>query len=559
MMMAIFAIVSLMFVSALAVDAGHLYHSRQALQKAADAGSLAALAHTIRVGLKTLNTGLPAGKSLCDVLTERANEVAVANLSREGLAPDVTHPIRVNPGPCTMLQVNPDADTVLRFTVTVDRPIDFLIMNLIPFEMLGLSSQGTNKLLAASATVQRRRANIALMLDLSKSMECPATGPCTCLTPARTGPCPRPWKVEKLLDAVTTFAKMFDYNNDNLAIVPFNIGAQDYSLEDLVNSVRADPRFSGILHDKGSWEDSDIDLVGAYLRNNAGPSNNTNVCDGLLRAYARMQRSAHGKEASYLYFGDGAPTAFRGIFSAPKPGLDPWNPDSLGNYDYSFHSIDWYDPYSHRTGPSLLAKSGTYRPDFSNMSMADPPLLLPACSPRTTPVLANNSAAVKTAAANAAFGPCLNNFALSEPTDSGGARVSGGGAKPDDLAFADFEKLEYLCAVVYSDMIRRNRGTVYTIGLGEPAASSPSDFFQTIGDPESRKDYFMARVANDYNTAVLAGAHQPELNYTNYTPYADWEAASSPRQGNYLATTDIGTLTALFRKIGIKILLTLIQ
>ena len=540
-------IVGLLSFAGLAVDVGNLYRAQHNLQKAADAGALAAIGYSIQVGRTQFDNEVVASYGVGgeeQFLEEKAREVILANLANAGFPDDSRHPVTITP----RYRVSPSANVAWDFQVSVSRDIDYLLMDLVPLSLFGVSNTATSKVLDAQATSARRVANIVLMLDFSDSMACPATGSCICQTPSRTGPCASPTKLDGLLDGVKQFLQNFDIVNDRIVIVPFNITSQAYTLPGLASNL--------------GMSGSNIDQVIDGLKTNPGVSSNTNICDAMMRAHQAIDTLAPNQETAYVLFSDGAPTAGRFLFANPTALLPVWNPDNFGDYDYTHYSIEWTDASGHRPGPSVLTQTNLLQMGHvGNIIPASATgAVVPGCgAPTAPPVYQPSDLPI---VADQVFDGCLNDLAFhlpQSPTPSYGA-----GGQSDDPNFVDWRKQYYNCAVQMSDYLRSERGTIHVIGLGDPTAFG-SDPYQDIDDISSRKDVFLARIANDYLNAVIRPQNaappwrHPEFNYTNYIDYDNWNGKASPRQGTYLATPNPSEVKRLFQKIAKKIQLSLVQ
>ncbi len=543
-----FVFIVLLAMSGLAIDAGNLYRSQQTLQKAADAGALAAIGYSMQLGEAKFNeeveTRFGAGNEKM-LLDEKAIEIVLSNLADSGLPQDLEHPVSI----VTEYTSTPSSNVAFNYSVNVDRPVDFLLMHLVPLPMLGLGATGRGRTLAANAVSQRKIANVALLLDFSDSMACPASGDCLCLTPARTGPCSSPSKLDRLLDAVVEFLKNFDPNNDKILLVPFNTTARNFTLDELAT----DPVIQG----------EDVEEIVENLKLDPGVGGNTNFCDAMMQAYGRMQTLAPDQEVSYVLFSDGAPTAGRFLFSSPA-GIKPWDPSGFGAYDYQHYTVQWYDSSGHRPGPSVLSQTGLLQMEHSGAAIpgSGDGVSSPAvadCGPASAPPVA--SIPQTATAADEVFAGCLGDLGFHMPQSAGTEYGVGGAGDPD---FVSWRKQYYHCAVQLSDFLREHRGTVHAIGLGEDTTLG-ADPFQDIDDNSSRKDILMSRIANDYIQGVMRPQqaatpwNHPEFTFSGYSSYDALNSKASPRQGRYLATPDSEELERLFQSIARKILLSLVE
>lgn len=539
------AIVVLLMLIGLAIDSGNLYRARMALQKAADAGALSGVGYTVHKGRTEFEEEVGDG-SKQDFLSEKAQEVVEANLELSGLSPEQDGYFNVE---ATYVEGDEvvEEGSAYEFRVTVTKEVDFIFMDLVPFEVLGLTSVGESIVLEAVATSRRLHSNVAMILDSSDSMGCPATGSCDCKTVSGSGSCPTPHKFDDLIDASKEFVRMFDYNNDKIAFIPFNLQAKAYDMDDYREAL-------GTTYISETMLDTILD----EHKVDPGPLSSTNVCDAFMTAYKKMEELVPGKEAAYVYFSDGAPTAGRFLFKNPRD-LPSWNPDGFGNYDYVHYTVQWVDGSEHLPGPSVLSQTGLVEIGHqgANPPHSETPPLVPDCTGEMAPVVAEEADIA--GAVNTTLGGCLDDLEAHLPSQEN--RTYGG---PSDPAFEGWRAHYYHCAIEMADFIREQKGLFYVIGLGEPAAYE-DDPYQNINDTASRKDYFLTRVANDYDTAIRRPAKDPEpwahpeYAYRGYKSLESWNERAASRQGEYLPTPDTSELRSLFRKIAKKIQLGLIE
>jgi Flp pilus assembly protein TadG len=568
----IFIIISLLIMAGLAIDGGRTFHAQHALQKATDAGVLAAVTYTNLKGISTVKAeAQAAGKTLQQFLVDRAAEVVTANLDKAGFPPVTRDGVQY---PQVQLAAGsdftPNGRNLFTLNVSSAYPVNYLLMHRVSNLYAHGAPSGDHILLNAVAGAIRKLANVCLMLDFSASMQCPSSTAssdpgCQCLTENRTGACPSPHKMDTLIEGVKTFVKRFDFNNEHIVIVPFNIAAQAYTLPDLLNLA---------VGQKSGYLDSDIDAALNRLKQTYQPAADTNIIDALMRGHALVADPSSGigpnQEVAYVLFSDGAPSAGRFYFANPKGGLAAWNPGGTDTlYDYSFHSVAWLDSSGARVGPSVMYQ--TNRVPFGWTQANPPPSILgqiAACGPQSAPTIAASGDQTRAAAVNSVFGGCLNNLgtkvpsaAPSDPYTAVGAPTSGS-PRPDDPGFNQFEKLYYIYSLAWADYLRSMQGTFYVIGLG-PACSTAAgaggvrDFFQDMDNTHCRKDFFFRRLANDFKGAVVvptsltspAAAADPEPNFTGYQSYADWQHKSSPRTGEYYPTPTDEQLNRIFLQI----------
>ena len=529
----IFALVALLALAGLAIDAGNLYRAQLQTQKAADAAVLAGIGTTI-LDEETLKTNIE----------QRAREVAEDNLALAGLIPAAIVPAyNTASAPPVPLQVSTSVN------------VDFLLIDSVPFFMLGTTSTASGASVNGLARGQRRDANVSLLLDTSYSMDCPATGDCECQKPEGANmACPGE-RLDNLKTAVNTFIGYFNENRDRINVVAYDTAAElKYSASNIPFSKSA---LRGIVDD-------------------FTPAGNTNFCDAMYRAFSDISSNVPAdQDVSYVFFSDGTPTAARLLFADVKSGAaGVSSPTPLGNYDYQHFSIGYAPVGDNYFGPSQMVKwNGLSRGYTVGDANGNPvPIgaaFIPGCSQPYTPGQIADPAAFREV-----FSGCLNTLAFHMPGTASGMYGANYGLSSFGTAW---HEQYYNCAVQTSDFLREHRGIVYTIGLGSPACIT-ADPYQNIWDMLSRKDSLMARIANDFllakvspNTAELLAEHQaagcsyaavppfPDYNFTNGSSYEAINATPTPRNGRYLYTTDATDLNELFKTIAVKIRLRLIK
>jgi len=539
--LAMFVIVILLAMAGLAVDAGNIYHARIQLQKSTDTGALAG------IGSLFVNDNVPpAASALGGYIEARALELTKENLRAEGFDVDSTD-ITITP------VYDPDTRTL---TVTSEAKHDYLLMDLVPLEILGVNrAVGTNTIMA-SAAVRREAANIALVLDMSTSMECPSEGTCECKTPGRdpSADCAAEaagmgttQKFQELQNSVDLFLTYFDPEYDRISLTLFKKGAN-------LKVSLFPSEFRGFNATQISDE----------LRN-VSPGGFTNPSAGLLEAYNDMVTSGvnGNEEATYILFSDGAPTAGRFLFSSPKPGLNIENPTGLGEYDYTSFAVHWTNTSTGATfiGPSMLGKTSqvTWDDTTSNIDPGAAPDCSNSISDSTT--YGRGEAIPLQAKHDAVFSACLNDMKIHMPN----AETVGFGETITDASspgYSDsFQELYYNSVVNLTDFLRSRRSHVYTIGLGPQAPDDgSSDPYQDINDTLFRKDVFLTRVSNDLGLAKpLNDDPHPEFSYDGYQTYENINSRPVTREGRYYTATEATELEAVFANVAQKTLLRLVK
>ena len=593
LVLAAIVLTSLLLLIGFVVDLGRLYHARLELQKAADAGALAGMQSA------SIQSDLLTGKTADQKkahMESRAREVTRANMVMNGIS-------RFDPARDIVVQYIDSEDpkvALARMNVSAQAQIPFLLMNRLPPGMFGLTESNDTIMLGATASTVRPVANIVLILDISKSMNCPASkdDDCVCLTPKRTQTCeeigatpgpgggPAPGlKIELLKAAVKEFVGRFNEKFDRISIVPFNIAA-DSSTNDEANGVtdkkgvRFLPYEGQVSAPEYGFNKKDVERAIDNLK----PASNTNLSDGLLKAYVEAKRVGlvgSGQEISYVVFSDGAPTAARFLFTGETTtGLPKTNnPDGLGDYDYTFYTIYWSlpspeDPSESITypGPSPLVLSQFVPMDYD---LPEPPkdssghTAVPPCASAT---LEKNPLNYK----NVMSG-CLKNFQAHLPEDP--QSKFGKNFEPVSYSPAEgtagqiklrvWEEVLYAVTLQYADFLRLRGGVFYVAGLGKELkiTGDPYQIENAIDAtvPQSasnllRKDVMLSRLANAPDKANIGkpDAH-PQFNFDGYHTYEELQDNPATKTGEYefgYAATD---LSDIFDKLASDLLLRLVR
>ena len=530
--LAIFAIIALLALAGLAIDAGNLYKAELQMQKAADAGVLAAISYPI---LHDDAPPITAPIARRNFLEDRAEEFIVENLRREGIIPSATPTVNYS-----------QADESITATVTAD--IEFLLIDLVPFSIFGLSNVGSTQALSSTATAERRPAYLSIIADVSDSMACPPTGWCNCPYEQNSGPCYAPsgaTRYDDMLAAIDDFLSHFDNSRDEINVVLIGTEAELRVPLDLATSGFSAPSFAGVA-----------------------PGGYTNICDGLITGYKDMRdNGVVGREQiAYVLFSDGAVNAGRFQFSDVS-GLTPYNPDGLGTHDYSHYTYWWpgpgpasWFPGGPYPGPSLLVQAGKLGRTWTPANA--PAASTPACSPDPT----NPPSAP--GLFNTVFDSCLNSMEFHMPYTPAPGYGDNIGPVPQDFG-SSWGASYYDCAISVSDFLRRQMGVVYTLGFGEPNTAlsfsiAGNDPYQSKYGAIFRKDFLLSRIANDYVWGVpLAVANHggafPPFVYTNAQSYGALLNAAPQSQGRYFPTPSTQDMERAYRSIAQKILLRLVS
>jgi hypothetical protein len=577
-------LVAVLAVVALAIDSGNLYHAQLALQRAVDAAALDAVNYTLKMG-KTEFLSIASASDYEQIapiqtyLEQLSTRTVHANLDEAGyprLSGETEKDVEGKYSPPGSFTGEENSGTVFEYEVSAHRKIHYLLADKIPL----FSSDSL--VLAARAKARRNVANIALILDVSNSMNCPVSGSCDCLA---TNSCPSDGnrRMDALASAVKKFMLMFD-NKDRIILVPFNIMAG--------TPVNWQAERESYGFDPETTTEADIQSYITDLFSRWVPRSNTNICDAFMQTHAEMNALVPNAQAAYVFFSDGAPTAARLLFSEAAANGKPIEPRTYQNgggntHDYLSYSLQWKNNPADTvffTGPSVLTQSGMIRFDYQLPEPPSPGFYGPdemgerasfpsddtkGCGPdNPSPVLAANQ---RDTAANDVFSPCLNSLEAqlpNNPSRTYGSNYSG------PAGFGRWQEQYYNCAIELADDIRAKKGTFYVIGLGDKELNpaDPTDPYQNAGDTTYRKDHFLARVANDYEAAVPAPKPWPsprptplsfaydsgtKRGYVGYKGYENSFLSKTEHRGKYLATSNADELRLLFEQIARKIKLKL--
>jgi Flp pilus assembly protein TadG len=564
----------------LVTDVGNLYRTRTLLQNAADAASLSGVSYAN--SLKRSELYAEAGvidsgdspdsnetirQKIQDLLIKKSRTIVRAHLEQSVVRPDLINDSNITG---EYLEFN-TGNVVFTFRVNIQTPVRHLLIDKVPMELFGAAKVADFTNLAVTALSKRNVANIAILIDASASMACPGeqTGQdCRCLTRDRDPgslSCATPTKMDNTYDALAAFLERFDLKRDNLVVVPYNMKAEAVILKN----------YSAVIP-QDLLTQSNVPRIIEILKTRFQPASSTNLCDALIESYKAMQTVAADQNAAYLLFSDGAPTAGRFFFTDPK-NITSWVAYPGIVYDYTHFSITWATGTDDFIGPSVLVPSGMLQfgqstIDANSIPVANRPTgaNIPSCSPTTPPQVTNNNSSLS-AATTAVFGNCLNSLASKTPD----GQIFGGQYRPSGAKdFRDFAEQYYNCAIAWTDFIRRNKGTIHTIGYGlgantgDSASRSNDDPLQNYRVSSKRKDYTLSRTANDYITAVAKPRMDGEDHFPNFpgfASYQDWHDGENGldsygrRQGNYLATPETSRLKELFEQIAQSIVLSLIE
>jgi hypothetical protein len=508
--------------TAFALDVGSLYLWRLRVDNAARAAALGGLGYRTTVGFATAQQNL-------DSLRSQAEKAAMYNLSVYGantLPPTLVADVDYNPG-------GNGKNETIKVDLTY-RASTLLVGRLSGIFGFSLSGGDTSVNVTSSQSASLNPAYLAIVIDVSGSMFCPAVE----ANPSDTCACRRAnncdfvgSKLEKMVDGLRVFTDYFNPNTDYISIIPFNLGAWTaFSMIDTSGEPTPFGNRSAALQQVLT----DVDTY-------AG--SNTNHCDALAQTINEFNQLAVSSKMNsrvpsmirpyVLFFTDGAPNAFRGIFSRQQlsdTALQP-NASAFDEHDYSklpvrerplsgkvdlyHYAIEWYDADS----PSKAEALRTYRgpspfvvrdansdgtPNVWKLAIGgnsivplkdptDATSRYPHCGSETS----DPTQFIKTIKSSSAAlqDGCLNSSSFSFDIPYTGVELNSTRPLPATVRGVDYEttnvaqdptwpttspakiqlydQLPYYCAIEAADYIRSTfGGTIFTIGLGPGALAT---------------------------------------------------------------------------------------
>jgi Flp pilus assembly protein TadG len=510
--------------TAFAVDVGSMYLWRVRVDKAARAAALAGLGYRTTVGFVKAQQNKSA-------LATQATNAAMYNLGVYGAntaAPTLTTNVDYNPG-----------GNGRNETVKVDltyQASTFLVGRLSGIFGFSLSGGSTSVKVTSSQSASLNPAYVAIVVDVSGSMFCPAVDADTSDTCAcrRTNTCVfKGSKLEKMVNGLSVFTDSFNPNTDYLSIIPFNLGA--WTAFSMIDSSSGEPTPFG--NRSAAFRKVLMDI-------NTYAGSNTNHCDALaqtinefnqLALSSKMRDRAPSMIRPYvLFFTDGAPNAFRGIFNrnelsdtALHPTVSDFDQHNYSNVparekpgpgkvDLYHYAIEWYDQGSpdkrevDRTyrGPSPFVVRGANSDGTPNVwklpigGNSIVPLTNPTDATSRYPHCGSETSdpkqfikTVKSSSATSQDG-CLKSSSFSFDIPYTGVSLNSTIPKIStvkDVAYETtdlakdptwpttstqseiqlYDQLPYYCAIEAADYIRSTfGGTIFTIGLGPGALAT---------------------------------------------------------------------------------------
>ncbi len=490
--------------SALVIDVGQGYLWKQRVDRAARAAALAGLGFRGLTGWEHCKSETGSNE-----LKAIVQSVATENLSSYGNLP--------SPPIVTPTYIGTDDKLTVTVSLTTNSFLAGRLNNVLGFS-LGNSTSGGKTTISGTHAAQLNPAYIALLLDVSGSMGCPSGSTNVSCACRLTGSCTGRLRTDDLAAGAEKFRTFFNPNRDVVAVIPFNLAAH----------VTFPMKNGGAVQAFGTARNSttfNTQIAAATLKSLT--KSNTNICDALLRAIDQFEALAEdssfdGREKvtispAVVLFSDGAPNAFRGIFTDTDTAKLPANTDA---YQYS---LEWYDGAKTYRGPGPIVprrpKANGEPPDLFGHPIGSGAVAPPGTTP-CGPVVSDPRyfQSVLDTAATPQTGQtsgCLNKLDFKLPIPSATTEVKISGVPFSDtassyidpnwtgiippvtgpIAYQNFDQLPYYCSIAAADYIRSTfGGTIFTIGLG-PAAPVCGDPMQDADDHLNRKDIFLARLS----------------------------------------------------------------
>lgn len=606
----------LVSIAGVAVDIGNLYIIRNRLERAAKAGALAGVGYRSLRGwdyFATYAAGTPTLKSTKDELLGVMSGVVTENMRAAFSAPTTASEFTSN---LTVTNTNfyePKTDT---FTIKATYQAPTFIIGRLG-AALGAApcpkaTDGKYRCpITVNETARLERAVVALLLDTSGSMNCPAnnTEGCACRSNTIGNGCATTGRViDALVAALKEFRGFFNPIRDYITVIPFNLAAFNSFPIVLGTGIPVSfgsdqTRYTDFINKTDSGDNpakpNPLGLI---------PKSNTNICDAFIEAIAELKKipNLDRFHPFVIAFTDGAPNAFRGEFTDAMGGGDLMranNPASTGlKNDWYQYGVEWSTaatpPITSRAPGPLVNRAqttpGTRTPLFEHLIVNNG--IWPSGSNVCGQAYSESAQHPAILNFNATTTPvvpikgCLSNLNFNIP---GTGREAGVRSVPIDLNGSantkfNYAKLPYYCAIEAADYIRGNLGTptlpvsatVYTIGVGNPGSANCQDPFENVDNPLIRKDNFLARVALDPETLTESAGNftvttNSKFDFRTIRTNSTCNPSTAPAQGvgynsiktskkttpdvqgEYFATSNANELRTLFSIIAKQILLRL--
>jgi Putative Flp pilus-assembly TadE/G-like len=613
----------LVSIAGVAVDIGNLYIIRNRLERAAKAGALAGVGYRSLRGwdyFSTYAAGVPTPQptpvaELFGVMSGVVKENMQAAFSAPPTGASANE-FAINTPTLTTDNLtvtnanfyDPQTDT-FSINATYKAPT-FIIGRLgaaLGAAPCPLSNGKYRCPITVTEKAQLERAVVALLLDTSGSMNCPANNApgCACRSNTIGNGCATTGRViDALVAALDGFRRFFNPKRDYITVIPFNLAA--FNAFPIVTNI--DPITNkGPPVRFGDTQARYTDFINKTSLAGLTPKSNTNICDAFIEAIAELKRITNLADFHpfVIAFTDGAPNAFRGEF---KDGAGVGDLTRANNPASTDLKNDWYQygvewstaatpPITSRAPGPLVNRAptttGTPTPLFNHLigvPIAGTPAIWPTGSKvcgEAYPLESDHPAVLNSNVTPPApsIRGCLSNLNFNIP---GTGSTAGVKDVPIDLNGSaatkfNYAKLPYYCAIEAADYIRSNLAapaTVYTIGVGNPGSANCQDPFENVDNPLIRKDNFLARVALDPETLTESAGNftvttNSKFDFRTIRTNSTCNPSTAPAQGvgynsinatkkttpdvqgEYFATQDANELRTLFSIIAKQILLRL--
>ena len=583
------ALIVILAMSAVAVDAVNLYRHKLELQKAVDAAVLGGLGYGIQmIGDPDAPEEYAQSENMSSLIEGKAQEIFEQNLLLSNIELDAYT--------CPDDKCFTYTPSLKMLSASAQLDVDLLLVDAVPWEAIGGTPFKRVALVAAASTATRGSANMALFFDVSGSMRCPAGNKdCNCnnkrrgceIQAATSG---TKLKIDTLIDAVQVFASYYD-EGDRVSIVPFSMRGL---------AVPQGDNFNELMKKAAQGNTSVIKcLLSGFASADCGMNivdlaSDSNLCDALQEGFYDMSTKegfSDGKEeVAAVVFVDGAPTAATLCLGSPTPQLpvSVFKNDQWCDKSYISFTTRWQSTlpepgkplvgYYHY-GPSLLVRTQSLGFHWPFALPPDPDPSVPEGKhvPTCHSYVYNGAISQTYPPAEPKqyykiYQGCVQNLGFKIPGDPAPATVYAQNllmTQENSETTSNWQKLYYLCPLMMADVMRKHKWSFFVVGVGYQDAYDPAkqivDPFQDPLNNYYRKDVFNARLANDYHYAEKY-SHPQNWNYNTVTGqndasfgYDQWTNAANRQKGEYYASPNELQLPAVYRTIGKKIALRLIQ
>ena len=530
--------------SALVIDVGQGYLWKQRVDRAARAAALAGLGFRGLTGWEHCNNS-PTGSNELKAIVQ---SVATENLSSYGNLP--------SPPNVTSTYTGTDDKLTVTISLTTKSFLAGRLNNVLGF-YLGNSASGGTTTISGTHAAQLNPAYIALLLDVSGSMGCPSGNTNVSCACRLTGSCTGRLRTDDLAGGAEKFRTFFNPNRDVVAIIPFNLAAHVTFPMKNGGYDQTSRKHGGEVSAFGTARNGTTfkeEIKPATLKSLT--KSNTNICDALIRAIEQFDDLvvAGGEKVTIsptvVLFSDGAPNAFRGIFTNTNTTKLP--EEKRDAYQYS---LEWYDGAKTYRGPGPIVPrtvKANGEPDLFGHPIGSGAVAPVASGTPCGPVVSDPryfQSVLDTAATpqTGLTSGCLTSLDFKLPINSA-TPVTISGVPFSDIAstyrdpnwsgvtpavngtihYQNFDQLPYYCSIAAADYIRSTfGGTIFTIGLG-PAAPVCGDPMQDADDHLNRKDIFLARLSMAQESLRVTTQQSEGVNEKH-----DWESThtfSGPRR-----------------------------